>query len=70
LRRKMHEQESDRQMAESQLAELHNIRVLLVEARAQAQNLAEHRRRRLEAPLRAALREIDAQISDLRNRSG
>jgi hypothetical protein len=59
--------DQDRQMAESQLSELLNIRVLLEEAREQAWNLTEHRRRRLEALFRAALREIDAQISELHN---
>ncbi len=54
----------DRQMAESQDAQLRNIRVLLEEARVQAADLSEHRRRRLEAPIRAALREIDAQLRD------
>jgi hypothetical protein len=58
----------DRQMrAQSQLSELHNISVLLEQVRAQAWNLTEHRRRRLEALLRDTLREIDAQISELRN---
>jgi hypothetical protein len=53
--------------AQSQLSELHNISVLLEQVRAQAWNLTEHRRRRLEALLRDTLREIDAQISELRN---
>jgi hypothetical protein len=54
-------------MAESQFSELQNIRVLLEEARAQAWNLTEHRRRRLEVLLRGTLREVDAQISELRD---
>ena len=55
----------DRQLAESQLAELQNVRVLLEEAKSQIGNLAENRRRRLDAPIRAALRELDAQIAEL-----
>jgi hypothetical protein len=38
-------------MGESQLAELHNVRVLLEEARVLTRNLAYHRRARLEAVL-------------------
>jgi hypothetical protein len=45
----------------SQIAELQNVRVLLEEARIQAGTHPEHRHRRLEASLRAALRELDAQ---------
>jgi hypothetical protein len=56
---------SERQMAESQMAELQNVRVLLEEARLQIANLSEVRRRRLEAPIRAALRELDAQLGEL-----
>ncbi len=56
-------------MAESQLAELQNIRVLLEEASTHTRNLAEHRRHRLEILLRGTLREIDAQIEDLRESS-
>ena len=52
-------------MAESQIVELQNVRVLLEEARSQIENLSEHRRRRLEAPIRAGLRELDAQLRDL-----
>ena len=52
-------------MAESQIIELQNVRVLLEEARSQIENLSEHRRRRLGAPIRAALREVDAQLRDL-----
>ena len=52
-------------MAESQIAELQNVRVLLEEARSQIRNLSEHRRARLDAPIRAALREVDAQLEDL-----
>ena len=59
------ERGSDRHMAESQIAELQNVRVLLEEARSQIGNLSEYRRRRLEAPIRATLREVDDQLRDL-----
>jgi hypothetical protein len=49
----------DGQMAESQLSELQNMRVLLEEARLLARNLAYHRRARLEITLGQALDEID-----------
>ena len=52
-------------MAESQIADLQNARVLLEDARGQLENLSEHRRARLDAPIRAALREVDAQLRDL-----
>ncbi len=58
--------EPESQMAESQMAELQNISVLLEEARAHVGNLAGHRRARLEVHIRGALREIDDQIEDLR----
>ena len=54
-------------MAESQLDELQNMRVLLEEARGLARNLAYHRRVRLEAVLRRAVEEVDRQIEDLRS---
>ena len=57
----------DGQMAESQLAELRNMRVLLEEARVLAHNLAYHRRARLEAVLGQALNEVDRQIEELRS---
>jgi hypothetical protein len=57
---------NDRHMAESQLAELRNMRVLLEEARLLARNLAYHRRARLEDVLRRALEEVDRQIDELR----
>jgi hypothetical protein len=41
----------DGQMADSQLAEVRNMRVLLEEARVLTRNLAYHRRARLEAVL-------------------
>jgi hypothetical protein len=60
------ERGSDRQMAESQLSELQNMRVLLEEARGLSRNLAYHRRARLEAMLGDALDEVDRQIVELR----
>jgi hypothetical protein len=57
----------DGQMAESQLAELRNMRVLLEEARVLTHNLAYHRRARLEAVLGQALAEVDRQIEELRS---
>jgi hypothetical protein len=54
-------------MAESQLSELQNMRVLLEEARRLARNLAYHRRARLEAVLGRALEEVDQQIEELRS---
>jgi hypothetical protein len=53
-------------MAESQLSELQNMRVLLEEARALSHNLAYHRRARLEAAIGEALDEVDRQIEELR----
>jgi hypothetical protein len=53
-------------MAESQLSELRNMRVLLEEARLLARDLAYHRRARLEAVLGQALEEVDRQIGELR----
>jgi hypothetical protein len=53
-------------MAESQLDELQNMRVLLEEARGLARDLAYHRRVRLEDALRQALEEVDRQIEQLR----
>ena len=49
----------DRHMAESQLTELRNMRVLLEEARVLARDLAYHRRARLEDVLGQALEEVD-----------
>jgi hypothetical protein len=57
----------ERRMAESQLDELRNMRVLLEEARGLARNLAYHRRVRLEAALERAVEEVDRQIEDLRS---
>jgi hypothetical protein len=53
-------------MADTQLADLQNMRVLLQEARGLARDLAYHRRARLEAVLGRALEEVDRQIEDLR----
>jgi hypothetical protein len=55
----------DRQMAESQLSELQNMRVLLEEARGLSRNLAYHRRARLESRIGEALDEVDKQIEQL-----
>jgi hypothetical protein len=60
------ERGSDRQLAESQLSELQNMRVLLEEARGLSRNLAYHRRARLEARIGEALEEVDRQIVELR----
>ena len=56
----------DAHMAESQLAELRNMRVLLEEAWMLARNLAYHRRARLEEALGRALEEVERQIEELR----
>jgi len=53
-------------MAESQLSELQNMRVLLEEARGLSRNLAYHRKARLEARIGEALDEVDRQIRELR----
>jgi hypothetical protein len=58
------------QMAESQISELQNMRVLLEEARGLARNLAYHRRARLESTIGQALDEVDWQIEDLRSNRG
>jgi hypothetical protein len=59
--------QDDAPMAESQLSELRNMRVLLEEARVLAHGLAYHRRARLEAVLGRALDEVDRQIEELRS---
>lgn len=59
-----------RHMAESQLTELRNMRVLLEEARVLARDLAYHRRARLEDVLGQALEEVDQQIEELRTEEG
>ena len=60
----------DRQMAESQLSELQNMRVLLEEARGLSRNFAYHRKARLEAKLGDALDGVDRQIEELRAARG
>jgi hypothetical protein len=64
------EEPSDGLMAESQLSELQNMRVLLEEARGLSRNLAYHRRARLEARIGEALEEVDRQIVELRADQG
>jgi hypothetical protein len=61
------ERDSNRQMAESQLSELQNARVLLEEARELSRNLAYHRRARLEAKIGDALDEVDRHVAELRS---
>jgi len=53
-------------MAESQVSELQNMRVLLEEARLLARNLAYHRRATLESSIGQTLDEIERQVEDLR----
>ncbi len=53
-------------MAESQIAELQNMRVLIEEGRVIARNLAYHRRAKLEARLELVFYEVDRQIEELR----
>ncbi len=57
-------------MAESQLVELQNMRVLLEEANLLTRNLAYHRRAKLEARLDLVLHEVERQIEQLRARRG
>ena len=57
---------SDTPMADSQLSELQNMRVLLEEARGLSRNLAYHRRARLESRVGDALDEVDRQVQQLR----
>jgi hypothetical protein len=64
------EESSDRLMAESQLSELQNMRVLLEEARGLSRNLAYHRRARLESRIGESLDEVDLQIQELREAKG
>ena len=56
----------DGTMADSQLSELRNMRVMLEQARLLARGLAYHRRARLEAAVGRALDEVDGQIEELR----
>jgi hypothetical protein len=60
----------DKPMAESQLSELQNMRVLLEEARGLSRDLAYHRRVRLERQIGEALEEVDRQIVELRAAKG
>jgi hypothetical protein len=60
------ERGTGRQMAESQLSELQNARVLLEEVRGLSRDLAYHRRARLEAKIGKVLEEVDRQIGELR----
>jgi hypothetical protein len=53
-------------IAESQLSELRNMRVLLEEARVLTRKLAYHRRARLEGVIEEALEELERQIEELR----
>jgi hypothetical protein len=55
-----------RQMAESQLSELKNMRVLPEETRGLSRNLAYHRRARLEDKIGEVLDEVDRHIEELR----
>ena len=64
------ERGSDRQLAESQLSELQNMRVLLPEARGLTRDLTYHRRARLEDRLGVVLEEVDRQIEELRDDRG
>jgi hypothetical protein len=57
-------------IAESQLLELQNMRVLLEEARGLSRDLAYHRRARLESRIGEALDEVDQQIQELRTARG
>ena len=61
------EEPTDRLMAESQLSELQNMRVLLEEARGL---FAYHRRARLESRIGEVLDEVDQQIQQLRAAKG
>ncbi len=57
-------------MAESQLVELQNMRVLLEEASLLTRNLAYHRRAKLEARLELLIYELERQIEELRAERG
>ena len=57
-------------MAESQLSELQNMRVLLEEASLLTRNLAYHRRAKLEARLELMICELERQIEELRADKG
>jgi hypothetical protein len=53
-------------MAESQLSDLRNMRVLLEEARVISRNLAYHRRAELEAAIGRVIDAVERQIEELR----
>ncbi len=57
-------------MAESQLSELQNMRVLLEEASLLTRNLAYHRRAKIEARLELVFYELERQIEELRSNRG
>ena len=57
-------------MADSQLSELQNMRVLLEEAKGLSRTLAYHRRVRLESRIGEALDEVDRQVQELRAAKG
>ena len=61
---------SEPSMAESQLSELQNMRVLLEDARLLTRNLAYHRRAKLEARLELVFYELERQIEELRANRG
>jgi hypothetical protein len=61
---------SDGHLAESQLAELQNVRVLLEEARGRSRNLAHHRKSLLESRIGEVLDGVDQQIEQLRAARG
>ena len=61
---------SDGHLAESQLAESQNVRVLLEEARGLSQNLAYQRRALLESRIGEVLDGVDQQIEELRAARG
>jgi len=61
---------SDTPMADSQMSELQNMRVLLEEARGLSRTLAYHRRARLESRIGEALDEVDRQVQQLRANKG
>jgi hypothetical protein len=58
---------SDRHIAESQLSQLQNMRVLLEEAKGLSRDLVYHRRALLEASIGEALDAVDRQIEELRS---
>jgi hypothetical protein len=61
---------ADSSIAESQLSELQNMRVLLEEASLLTRNLAYHRKAKLEARLELVFYELERQIEELRANRG